>query len=446
MPVLRAGVAEARQEAPSAVAGASCPPPLILRPRLVARGPAPSPRLTLTQTLTLTLTLTLTTQVLYRAEDGTVQRWIARSAFGRGDDGALFERLLEEAAVAQAEAEANAAAARADAAEAARQDTARAEAAAGWAARWKPVLAVPVDTGPSEEVLAERAARARRQALRAWRAWIEAAAAMTATAVAAVREAAAVRALAKAWALRATRAEEALAARRAAGEAMEAATGAQVRVWAACIHRGAPRAAMAAGAAAEVEVEVEALLRTLVDTVLLGPENEELTHLRQAEHEAIKGRDAADAAAQAAHEAVLYACGCPPESAGLRTCMRCRPDNLGPLPARASRSGVREVLVANAMRPRAAPKAAPRPRHALRALYANPYAPPPRALAPSRPRAPDPMPLLKPPKPGLPLCLSSGPAPAPRSLFSTAPPQTPVTTRLVTLAGVCVTFLPSLPR
>ena len=382
--------------------------------------------------------------MVYRDEDGTVQRWIARTAFGRGDDGALFERLLEEAAAAQAEGEANAAAARAEAAEAARQEAARAEAAAGWAARWVPVLAVPVDTGPSEEVLAERAARARRRALGAR--WEAACAAMTATAVAAVREAEAVRALAKAWALRATRAEEALAARRAAGEAMEAATGAQVRVWAACLHRGAPRAAMAAGAAAEVEVEVEALLRTLVDTVLLGPENEELTHLRQAEHEAIKGRDAADAAAQAAHEAVLYACGCPPESAGLRTCMRCRPDNLGPLPARASRSGVREVLVANAMRPRAAPKAAPRPRHALRALYANPYAPPPRALAPSRPRAPDPMPLLNPPKPGLPLCLSSGPAPAPRSLFSTAPPQTPVTTRLVTLAGVCVTFLPSLPR
>ena len=201
----------------------------------------------------------------------------------------------------------------------------------------------------------------------------------------------------------------------------------------------------AAAKAAAAEVEVEAALRTLVDTVLLGPENEELAQLRQAEHEAIKGRDAADAAAQAAHEAVLYACGCPPESAGLRTCMRCRPDNLGPLPARASRSGVREVLVANAMRPRAAPKAAPRPRHALRALYANPYAPPPRALAPSRPRAPDPVPLLRPPKP-LPLCLSSGPAPAPRSLFSTAPPQTAVTTTLVTIAGVSVTFLPSLPR
>ena len=382
--------------------------------------------------------------MLYRAEDGTVQRWIARSAFGRGDDDALFERLLEEAAAAQVEGEANAATARADAAEAARQDTARAEAAAGWAARWKPVLAVPVDTGPSEEVLAERAARARRQALRAWRAWIEAAAAMTATAVAAVREAIAVRALAKAWALRATRAEEALAVRRAAGEAMEAATGAQLRVWAACIRRGAPRAAMAAGAAAEVEVE--AALQALVDTVLLGPENEELTQLRQAEHEAIKGRDAADAAAQAAHETVLDACGCPHERAGLRTCMRCRPDNPGPPHLRASRSGVREVLVANAMRPRAAPKAAPRPRHALRALYANPYVPPPRALAPSRPRAPDPMPLLNPPKPGLPLCPSSGPAPAPRPLFSTAPPQTPVTTTLVTLAGVRVTFLPSLPR
>ena len=440
MPVLRAGVAEARQEAPSAVAGASCPPPLILRPRLVARGPAPSPRLTLTQTLTLTLTLTLTTQVLYRAEDGTVQRWIARSAFGRGDDDALFERLLEEAAAAQAEGEANAAAARADAAEAARQDTARAEAAAGWAARWKPVLAVPVDTGPSEEVLAERAARARRQALRAWRAWIEAAAAMTATAVAAVREAAAVRALAKAWALRATRAEEALAARRAAVEATEAAAGAQARVWDACIRRGAPRAAMAAGAAAAAEVEVEAALRALVDTVLLGPENEELAQLRQAEHEVIEGRDAADAAAQAAHEAVLDACGCPHERAGLRTCPRCRPDNPGPVPARASRSGVRELLLANAMRPRAAPKAAC-PRPPLRALYANPYAPPPRALAPSRPRAPDPVPLLRPPKP-LPLCLSSGPAPAPRSLFSTAPPQTAVTTTLVTIAGVSVTFLP----
>ena len=33
---------------------------------------------------------------------------------------------------------------------------------------------------------------------------------------------------------------------------------------------------------------------------------------------------------------------------------------------------------------------------------------------------------------------SSGPAPAPRSLFSTAPPQTAVTTTLVTLAGVSV--------
>ena len=173
--------------------------------------------------------------------------------------------------------------------------------------------------------------------------------------------------------------------------------------------------------------------------MLLKPENEELKQLEQAEHDAIKGRNAADAAEQAAHEAVLDACGCQHERAGLRTCLSCHPANGGPEPARASRFGVHELPAANAMRPRAAP------RPPLRALYANPYAPLPRALAPSHPRAPDPVPPLRNPKP-LPFCLSSRPASALRSLFSTAPPHTgAASTTLVTLAGVRVTF-PSLPR
>ena len=112
--------------------------------------------------------------------------------------------------------------------------------------------------------------------------------------------------------------------------------------------------------------------------MLLKPENEELKQLVQAEHDAIKERNAADAAEQAAHEAVLDACGCQHERAGLRSCLSCHPANGGPEPARASRFGVHELPAANAMRPRAAP------RPPLRALYANPRMR--RCPAPLRPR------------------------------------------------------------